>query len=84
MVQESLNILQLSMCLRSRKFNMVANVKEATQRIMNQTGEKRQAKLNNNIIVTTSFWSDLRAKFSNYIGLVTMPREGRADCMKYA
>ena len=36
MVIESLNILQLALCLQIQDFNMVADVKEAAQRIMSQ------------------------------------------------
>ena len=40
-VQESLNILQSVLVLRSRDFSKAANMKEATQNIMNQDWRKK-------------------------------------------
>ena len=36
MAEESLNVLQSALCWQSRDFDMAANMKEATQRVMNQ------------------------------------------------
>ena len=65
-VEESLNILQSTFCLRRQDSNVAANLKVAMQRIMNPNWRTRQVKLNGNNIVKISSWSDPRVYFCNY------------------
>ena len=54
-----------------------------THSIVSNTSRKRQKRLYSNNIVKTSSWFDPGVCFSNYVGLVTVPKEDRPDCTKY-